>query len=131
MSADRLYWASLAAYAVSLLLPAVIGTNSDPNMWGWQAFSLSLNPIAIVAWPSNLGYVAGALFQKLDLNRSAVVACAASVADMVFVAYIFLADRSTGGPIRPFYGYLGPGYFVWVVAGVTMLASAWRRVNTP
>jgi hypothetical protein len=128
MAGDRLFWLSIATYAVSLVLPAVIGTNSDPNMWGWQAFSLSLNPIAIIAWPSNFGYIGGALFQKLEFPRAGLVACAVSVADMVFLAFVFLTDR-TGGPIRPFYGYLGPGYFTWVAAGVMMLMSAWKNVR--
>jgi hypothetical protein len=128
MSSERLYRISIATYAVSLVLPAVIGTGSDPTMWGWQAFGLSLNPIAMIAWPSNLGYIGGALFHKLEFHRVGLIACAVSVADMLFLAFVFLTDR-TGGPIRPFYGYLGPGYFAWVAAGVMMLSSAWKNAG--
>jgi hypothetical protein len=129
MSVERLYWVSIGAYAVSLLLPAVIGTGSDPTMWGWQAFALSLNPIAIIAWPSNLGYVAGALLQKLDFPRAGLVASAVSVADMLFVACVFLTSRSGGGPISTFSGFLGPGYFIWLTAGVMLLMSAWKSTR--
>jgi len=127
--AERLYWLSLGVYALSLVLPAVIGTNSDPNMWGWQAFALSLNPIAIIAWPSNIGYVAAAVLQRFEHHRSALVLSVVAVADMLFVAFVFLTDR-TGGPIRPFYGFLGPGYFAWLAAGVMMVMSAWKSIRT-
>ena len=128
MSPERLYRTSIGTFAVSLVLPAVIGTGSDPNMWGWQAFSFSLNPIALIAWPSNFGYIGAAVFRKLEFHRVGLAASVVSVSDMLFVAFVFLTDR-TGGPIRPFYGYLGPGYFAWLAAGVMMLMSSWKSAR--
>jgi hypothetical protein len=125
MSPERLYWWSIATYAVSLVLPAVIGTHSDPNMWGWDAFTFSLTPIAIIAWPSNYGYVAAAIFQWVKQPRAAVTASVVAVADMIFVAFVFLTE-SRGGPIHLPFGFLGPGYFAWVAAGIMMCMSSWR-----
>jgi hypothetical protein len=126
MTGERLYGLSLGTYAVSLVLPAVIGTHSDPNMWGWQAFSLSINPIAIVAWPSNFGYAAAAIFQWMEYRGAAVAASSVAVADMLFVAFVFLTE-SRGGPVHLPFGLLGPGYFAWLAAGVMMIMSSWKQ----
>jgi hypothetical protein len=128
VAGDRLYWSSIATYVVSLGLPAVIGTHSDPNMWGWEAFTFSLTPIAIVAWPSNVGYVAAALLYRLHHYRTAAVVSVIAVADMAVVGCIFLSE-SRGSPIRLPFGFLGPGYFAWTTAGVTMGVSASRRIR--
>jgi len=128
VAGDRLYWSSTATYVVSLGLPAVIGTHADPNMWGWEAFTFSLTPIAIVAWPSNFGYVAAALLYRLHHYRTAAVVSAIAVVDMAVVAWIFLSE-SRGSPIRLPFGFLGPGYFAWIAAGAMMAMSAWRRIR--
>jgi len=129
MTGERLYGLSLGTYAASLVLPAVIGTHEDPNMWGWQAFSLSVNPIGIVAWPSNFGYLAAAIFQRMEYRRAAVAASAVAVADMLFVAFVFLTE-SRGGPVHLPFGFLGPGYFAWLAAGVMMCMSTWRAFRS-
>ena len=128
MSAARLYWWSIATFGASLVLPAVIGTHSDPTMWGWDAFTFSLTPIAIIAWPSNYGYVAAAIFQKMEHHRAAVAASVVAVADMIFMAFVFLTE-SRGGPIHLPFGYLGPGYFAWLSAGIMMGMSSWRQAR--
>ena len=128
MSAERLYWWSIAAFVLSLALPAVIGTHSDPNMWGWDALTFSLTPIAIVAWPSNYGYVAAAIFLRMGHPRAAVAASVVAVADMIFVAFVFLTE-SRDSPIHLPFGFLGPGYFAWLAAGVMMCMSAWRHAR--
>jgi len=128
---QRLYVISLAVYAVSFVLPAVINPNPTPafgwvETWGWQAALMSVaTPMIVIVGPSNLGYAAAALLIPFGACRAAI---ACSVAALLAMAYcgIVLPPRPGGGPFRWPGGHLGPGYYAWLAAGVTMLACAVR-----
>ena len=126
----RLYTISLAAYASSLLMPAVINPTPTPyaglvEMWGWQAALLSLVPVAMpTAGPSNIGYLLAAAAVAAGWCRAAVGFCVVSLASMIYCG-IVLPPRP-GDPIRFPGGHLGPGHYVWLAAGAIMFTAARR-----
>jgi hypothetical protein len=139
MRRRRLYFASLAAYAASFALPAVINPNPTPSfgrveLWGWEAALMSLTtPMVVIAGPSNLGYGAAALLMAAGSYRAAVACSAVALLSMAYCG-IVLPPRPGGGPFRWPGGHLGPGYYLWLAAGILMLACgvrAWRQVRNP
>ena len=137
---QKLYLASLALYVVSFALPAVINPHPTPGfgwveIWGWQAALMSLQaPAVLIVGPSNVGFASAALLLAFGASRPAI---ACSVVSLLSMAYcgIALPPQAGGGPIRWPGGYLGPGYYAWLTAGLLMLACgvrAWRDTrNAP
>ncbi len=125
-----LYTISLALYAASFLMPAVINPHPTPGFglvetWGWQAALLSLTPLALpVAGPSNIGYLLAAAAAAARWFRVALALCAVSLASMIYCG-IALPERP-GDTIRYPGGHLGPGYYAWLLAGIIMMAVAFR-----
>jgi hypothetical protein len=130
-AARRVFVTSLALYAVSFVLPAVINRSADSyfgwvEMWGWQAAALSFaTPMAIFLGPSNLGYALAAVLIPSGFCRVAVVCSAVALLSMAYCG-IILPSHSGGGPIQWPSGHLGPGYYAWLVAGIMMLVCAVR-----
>ena len=130
-STRRLYFTSLAVYAVSFALPSVINPHPTPysgwvDTWGWQAALISVaTPMVIFMGPSNLGYASAAVLIALGSSRAAIVG---SVAALVSMAYcgIIVPTQPSGGPLRFPSGHLGPGYYLWFAAGVMMFACSVR-----
>ena len=128
---QRLYFISLAIYAASFVLPAVINPNPTPSFgwvetWGWQAALMSVaTPMIVIVGPSNLGYAAAALLIAIGFYRAAM---ACSVAALLSMAYcgIMLPPRPGDGPFRWPGGHLGPGYYAWLAAGIMMFACGIR-----
>lgn len=140
MTTRKLYFASLGLYAASFTMPAVINPYPTPGngwieTWGWQAALMSVQlPMVLIVGPSNVGYAAAALLVAFGAPRPAM---ACSVVSLLSMAYCGLAlpPLPGGGPIRWPGGHLGPGYYAWFAAGITMLVCAvraWREVrNAP
>jgi hypothetical protein len=133
----KLYFISLGVYAASFALPAVIEPYPTPSSdwvdtWGWEAALMSVElPVVLVVGPSNVAYLAAALFIAIG-SYQAAMAC--SVASLLSMAYcgIALPRHSGGGPIDWPAGYLGPGYYVWLAAGIMMLVCGvrtWRQTR--
>jgi hypothetical protein len=128
---------SLAAYIVSFGLPAVINPHPTPDFgrvetWGWQAALMSvLSPIIVVTGPSHLGYLVAALLVATGWYRAAMLA---SLVSLLSMAYCGLAlPERPGDPFRFPGGHLGPGYYLWLGAGIVMFVSAaraWRATRT-
>jgi hypothetical protein len=130
-----LYLISLAAYIVSFGLPAVINPHPTPGFprvetWGWQAALMSvLPPMLVVTGESNLGYVLAALLVPAGWYRAAVASSLVSLLSMAYCG-VALPERA-GDLIRFPGGHLGPGYYVWLGAGVVMFGSATRGLSAP
>ena len=140
MTTRKLYLASLGLYAASFALPAVINPDPTPGfgwveMWGWEAALMSVQaPMVLIVGPSNVGYAGAALLIAFGASGPAI---ASSVVALLSMAYcgIMLPSQPGGGPIRWPGGHLGPGYYLWLAAGLFMLACGvrhWReRRNAP
>jgi hypothetical protein len=127
----RVFVASLALYAVSFVLPAIL--NPDPtssfgwvDTWGWEAAVLSFaTPMVVILGPSNLGYAAAALLIPFGFCRVAVVCSLVALLSMAYCGFM-VPSHPGGGPIRWPGGHLGPGYYAWLAAGIMMLVCAVR-----
>jgi hypothetical protein len=136
----KLYFASLGIYAASFALPAVIDPSPTPGFgwvetWGWEAAIMTvMTPMIVIVGPSNFGYIAAALLVAFGSCRAAI---GCSVVALLSMAYcgIALPPQPGGGPIRWPGGSLGPGYYLWLGAGVMMLVCGVRacreRRNAP
>src|SRR5205823_6076433 len=86
----KLYTISVAVYAVSFVMPAVINPNPTLSFglvetWGWQAALLSLIPLAMpFAGPSNIGYLLAAAAVPAGWFRAAIALCVVSLGSMIY-----------------------------------------------
>lgn len=125
-----MYAISLAVYAVSFAMPAVVNPNPTASFgwvetWGWQAALLSLTPIGLlVAGPSNIGYLLAAAAVPAEWFRTAIALCAVCVTSMIYCGIALPPLPSD--PIRLPAGRLGPGYYAWLAAGILMSVAALR-----
>ena len=113
-------------YAISFLLPATV--SSGEWWWGWKVALLSLHPLVILfTGPSNIGFVLGMVWLRGRSFRAAAVAASLSVASMIYCGVIAPSSPG-GGPIQFPGGWLGPGYYLWLLSGVMLLWSTIRAL---
>lgn len=140
-----MYWGALALYVLAYVLPATfVRTTGETTWritaWGWQAALYSVIPLlmwlrhplteigmlwlALLIMPSNLAFMAAAILLPLRRPRSALACAAAALVSMIGSSYFIDAQQSE--LIRLPAGHLGPGYYVWVLAGILMAWAAYR-----
>lgn len=105
--------------------------------WGWQAALLSVLPVPIwleapgepgallmmlMVTPANLCFIAAAILLALRRQRAALVCAVIAVASMVACTYFIEARQAE--LVRLPAGHLGPGYYVWLIAGILMSWTA-------
>ena len=111
--------------------------------WGWYLAFLSVMPLiqivtaaqlewwfaALTITPCNVGFIAAALALWFGRRRLAIACAAIALASMIYGG--FLIERYPSDLVRLPYGYLGPGYYVWVIAGALMLWTAFSSRSAP
>ena len=85
--------------------------------------------LAAIITPSNLAFIAAAIFLPLRKRRTALVLAAIALASMIYGGFAVPAQQSD--LIRGPAGHLGPGYYVWVIAGALMLWTAFSSRSAP
>lgn len=107
--------------------------------WGWQAALYSFIPFAIwlrhplaeiamlgyalLITPSNLAFIAAAVLLPLRRIRAALVCAVVALVSMIASSYFIDARQSD--LIRLPAGHLGPGYYVWLLAGIVLVWTAY------
>jgi hypothetical protein len=132
-------------YALAYVLPAtftrhVTGSSGDVRWlitgWGWELALLSVAPLVAVfqsatvelayalltITPSNVCFVAAAIALWRQRRGAALVLASIALASMIYGGFVI--QRYPGDLIRVPYGHLGPGYYVWVIAGALLLWTA-------
>lgn len=110
-------------WVISLLLPATCeGGGSALGIY--VAFLSLFHPVSVL---SNVGLLAAGILLSFGKYRSALVASVLSVVSMVACGVLAPAEPANGG----FFlatpgGNLGPGYYVWLLAGLLMLFATMR-----
>lgn len=114
-------------------------TATHITSWGWQAGILSVVPLLMwgsapvanvemsflvfTVTPSNVCFVAAAILLPLRRRRAALACALISLASMIYSG-LFLVPAHQSELVRTPAGHFGPGYYVWVIAGMLMVWTA-------
>jgi len=135
----------MGLYALAYILPAtftrsITGSGGETQWritgWGWQLALMSLMPIIgmiesatvemafalLTITPSNVAFLVAAVALWKGARRTALAASGIGLASMIYGGFVI--QRHASDLIRIPYGHLGPGYYVWVIAGALLLWTA-------
>ena len=90
-----------------------------PPIYMVASQTMDLLYAALTVTPSNVAFIVAAIALWKGKRRTALACALASLASMIYSG--FLIEQYPSDLVRLPYGYLGPGYYAWVIAGALML----------
>lgn len=127
MSTGIIYWAALATYALSLVLPGFVTQSDDPSSANWLGyFILGIGWLGMFAsqfaWYANLLFLAAAIAARFKgpAVGAGLAALAFALGLQSFMFHDFPLDE--GGARTAVVDHLANGFYVWELSFLLLAA---------